>query len=226
MKMRRVIIFICLSIILSPSFVLSSSNSLDTSNVEWKVAVGDSITYTYTKFFDRFDTDRNGDPFSRLLTIVNTDSEVVNITVKRGLKIKAMIHNLPESGEDSQLVDIQLSFNGITTEVNQYVSFLVGVIVRETIDNESYWKALEVHQSEVGTSYNFTISEYVEGNEFIREYHSIYSWGGVELTKSKVNWKTGWSTHSYMILANKTHTLSEFEVTTDPLALVKSSQDS
>jgi len=171
---------------------------------EWKVKVGDSRTYTLSKYFDIRDVDGNGDPESKIYSVTKEDGTKENITWKKGTKYTI---NITALGDHS--ATFQLIFGNITS--NKRTSGIGGGHIRKTIDNKSYWEFKTIIDSYpfVGENVNYT----VEGNNYVKKLLRYTNYGVKYELISKRNWKTGWLTYSYEKTTNDTHTKWEEEIT-------------
>jgi hypothetical protein len=149
---------------------------------EWQVRVGDSITYTYQKFFDPFDMDGDENSDGQTWEVTDENDEVKEVTIKEGVELKIEIIAL------NHLPTIQRTIGGITSK--SYVS--EEVYVQKTIINQTYWE-------ESG--------ETLEGDLIVYNYTET---GSVSIRK--VNWKTGWTVYFYTKYSNATHVQLEGEL--------------
>jgi hypothetical protein len=198
---------------MSVSLATTSSSSFELPNFEWKVEVGDTMTYTFTKYFELGDLDGNGDLNSATAEIITADGKLVNITMTKGLKIKAEIMELGDYPK------IQLSFNEIPTKVNTYTDMLsYDYLVRKTVTNRTYWESLATTETFISGNNTFINTEYVEGSYFVTKTNRTHIAGVTAITITKYNWKTGWFTYLHSKSTDTIGSLGTFlevEITTN-----------
>jgi len=169
---------------------LSCSTALPQQDLEWKVKVGDTNTYTVDKIFDDDDLDGDGDKNTETSSMIDEDGESVEVVVKKGSTVKVTITEL------NDVPTVKFTWNGdVTTSEVTDPPFPT---VFKTVDNKTYWETL--------ADGNDTMS--VEGDLVIREIEFVVS----DLTMTtiyKTNWKTGWVTYLLLGAANATHTVVE-----------------
>jgi hypothetical protein len=171
--------------------------------LEWKVNVGDSMTYTISKFFDLRDSDGNGDPESTTIFVQNEAGEMVNVTYGKGSKYTVKITAL------NGLTTTQITWGSVVSKESISAGY-----VMKTIDNKSYWEEYAStisggNQSWLGTSSG---SVKVEGDYLVTS--TILDMNSTTLESIvKVNWKTGWYSYTYSKLSNSTDTINELETT-------------
>ena len=181
--------------------VVSTTNSTvkaTNETFEWKVKVGDSRTYTLSKYIDLEDSDGNGDTESETLSIQDEDGEMVNVTLRKDTKYTVEITAL--NGDATT----QTTYGNIVAkETTPYYN----KVVWKTIDNKTYWEEyVKMYSSALG---NVTI----EGNPTIIESDLDGPYGTTAESKRIWDWKTGWITYLYSKISNDTHTIFEQEIT-------------
>ncbi|PWI48807.1 hypothetical protein CEE45_04425 [Candidatus Heimdallarchaeota archaeon B3_Heim] len=206
--MRKASILLIVGIILSAPILSVSSTIFIEPKLDWKAAVGDSMTFHYTKYYDSFDSDGNRDPHSTILSIISSKGENVNISIKKGLKVRAVITELGDA-----LPSIQLSFNGISTAMRRYTEYFIfhGYVLVKTVDNQTYWDSKAIHTVESSPFSNHTLEISVEGENFVTRHFNVHNSGQISQSVHKRNWKTGWFTYIHSKNSNETHTLQEVE---------------
>ncbi|MHA2155461.1 MAG: hypothetical protein ACXABU_09020 [Candidatus Hodarchaeales archaeon] len=199
-----------LSLILSISSLNISAVILEDPEFEWKVSVGDSKTFVYKKYYNIFDTDGNGDPYSTNVTIANIDCDPVNITLKAGLKAKVEIIEL------EPIPKIQKTYDGILTPITDSLWIYVTHAMGKTVVNRTYWEDQSFQNVESDQFNNYTYAAYLDGDYFVESSEAVsknlpgLSFKGI----LKRNWKTGWFTYYHYKRQNETHTLMELEIST------------
>ena len=175
----------------------SSTAKATEETEEWKVKVGDSMTYTLSKYFDIRDIDGNGDPESKNYSVLKEDGTSENVILKKGTKYTVNITALDHSAT------FQLIFGNITSNKR---SSGMGDYLQKTIDNKSYWARKAIVDSlNIVDDTNYT----VEGNYYV-QWNFDSKDQGYEL---KRNWKTSWIAYLYEKVTNDTHTIREEEIT-------------
>lgn len=185
---------ILLFLVISTTSLTAKAND---ETEEWKVKVGDSMTYTLSKYFDIRDIDGNGDAESKNYSVLKEDGTSEDVILKKGSKYTVNITALNHSAT------FQLIFGNITS--NKRHSGM-GDYLQKTIDNKSYWEREAIVDSlNIFDDTNYT----VEGNYYVQwKFDSKDQ--GYEL---KRNWKTGWIIYLYEKVTNDTHTIREEEIT-------------
>ncbi|PWI48842.1 hypothetical protein CEE45_04600 [Candidatus Heimdallarchaeota archaeon B3_Heim] len=168
------------------------------SDLDWKVAVGDSMRYTFTKLFDLNDYDEDGSPYTQKISFVAENGSEIELSIREGSQLLCEIVTLDE------YATIQLTLDGIKSEPSEGG----GSFVTKTTDNRTYW---EEFAKQANTEFqNVT----VEGNLVV--YRSVDNWDDrTYYSMSKINWRTGWFSYIYQKEMNGTHTLTEMEVSTE-----------
>ncbi|MHA2112808.1 MAG: hypothetical protein ACXAC6_15880 [Candidatus Hodarchaeales archaeon] len=176
-------------------------NAGQLEGLEWKVKVGDRMTYTITKVYEMENWDGDDDPSIFTYPSLNSEGEEVNITRKVGNKIKVEIKELNEHAT------VQQTINGIKLPSEDD-----SLYVLPTTTNKTYWEDKVTEFSNV-TNHNMSL----DGNEVTEAILTTFNipfYGEVESLEIQIrNWKTGWLNYSYTrggSLMNST--LSEFEL--------------
>ena len=185
-----------ISIILITFFMISNDFSSATMQVdkEWKVKVGDSITYTLDKLYDESDSDGDGNKNTQTNEITDEDGNKVNVTTKKGSKMKVTITKL----NDVAAVNREWFDDGVISEETSDQS-----VVTKTVDDKAYWQE-EVIDMSVGDTEATT-----QGNLVILNTTSIEL--NIKTKFVKKNWKSGWKVYEYFKIFNKTYTDYELE---------------
>ena len=197
------------SALLVTFFFISSFASLGLINaveLEWKVAVGDSITFELTQYYDKSDGDGDGNINTHQFTITDENDHSVNITWTTGSKIKDTITQLNESG-----AYIKRTYDGKVTGKETKTT----VIVQKTVDNVTYWKE---YAQLITTS---TRNASVEGTLFVvEEKYILPPANDTFLETLKYDLPSGWLVYQYQKLYNSTTVIGEatFTKTTGGLA--------
>lgn len=154
----------------------SLSSGMELEELEWKVSVGDSLTYKLTQYFDKEDTDGDGNINTNLFEITDENGHLVNITWQIGSKIKDTITQLNDSG-----AWLKRTYDGkITSEERKYA-----LSVQKTTDNLTYW---EEHTQSLITPFR---NASADGDLVIVE-EEIAIGNNTLQNIFKFNWKTGW----------------------------------
>ncbi len=165
-------------------------------NLEWKVSVGDVKTFTYTKTYDLYDFDEDGNPNTQRMYVETENGTEIEITIKAGSTLSCEILALDD------YATIQITINGVKLDPSEGGG---GGIVMKTTDNKTYW---ETYASQASNEYQ-NVS--VEGNFVV--YSSVEEWSdGTYEYRSKFNWRTGWLESIYNKETNSTHLLREMEI--------------
>jgi hypothetical protein len=184
----------------------ASSGLIRAVELEWKVAVGDSITLELTQFYDNSDSDGDGNINTHRFTITDENDHSVNITWTAGSKIKNTISQLNDSG-----AYIKRTYDGKVTGKETRTT----LIVQKTVDNVTYW---EEYAQLITTS---TRNASVDGSLFIvEEKYIIPPVNDTLLEMLKYDLKSGWLVYQYQKLFNSTTVIGEstFTKTTGGLA--------
>ncbi|MHA1977655.1 MAG: hypothetical protein ACW98F_17100 [Candidatus Hodarchaeales archaeon] len=210
--LRKTIVTLFISMIFSSSLVNVSSTVNEVSEFEWMVAVGDSMTYTYTKCFDSDDSDKDGDMYSRIYSTTTSDGEPVEISIKKGVIIRV------EIWEIGLFARINVTLNGIPTGMDETESthFFHGFVVDMTVNSQAYWENKSFQYIDHSYS-DITIIEsaFVQGDYFLQVTNVTSNTGTYFLRIRKTNWKTGWFAYEYERYFNETHLIREYEISTE-----------
>jgi hypothetical protein len=179
--------------------IISSSNTaaLAQQELEWKVKVGDSMTYEFTKVYQNPDEDEDGDPNTRKIIFPDEDGNTREVFLKKGTILEIEIIKLNDGAT------IKNTFNGeITSEESTD-----NTMVMKTVDNKTYWEEYAKTKSVGDTEGS------VDGNLLVLETeYENYDTSTTEMI-FKVDWKTGWFTYRYQKHYNETDTIFEMELT-------------
>ena len=186
-----------ISTILLSLFVISincSSASIQ-SEKEWKVKVGDYITYTIEKLYDELDSDGDGNKNTQTNEVTDEDGNKVNVTIKKGSKMKVIITKL---NGDATVKKEWLDDEVISEETMDQSA------VAKTVDDKAYWQEevidMSVGDTEADVQGDLVIVNSTTTNLAINT-----------MSVREINWKTGWVTYEYFKIFNETHIDYEFE---------------
>ncbi len=203
----------CLLLFLS--FNLSVAQN-DSDIFEWKVNIGDSQTFRYSKYYDYEDFDGNGDYYSNTVPLYDVNGYRFNVTKQVGSTITIKI-----IGFESHLALLNVTYNNELTVQQKTIECDTGNFhmswapVLKTTTNRTYWEesAGSIEDSFGGN--NWTINTLLEGNIVIYSMNTTFEETGIAYElKSKSYWKTGWAFYFYEKESNSTFTFSEFEFST------------
>lgn len=186
-----------LSIYLLTFFVISLSNSaaLIIVDEEWKVKVGDSITYTIDKLYDELDFDGDGYKNTQTNEVTDEDGNNVNVTIKKNSRMKVTITKLNgDATVKREWPDARI----VSEETTDHTS------VKKTVDNKVHWQEKVIDMS-VGDTEAELQGDLVIVNT------TTTTMGTSTMTVVKINWKTGWRVYEYVKIYNETQTDYEFE---------------
>ncbi|MHA1993591.1 MAG: hypothetical protein ACW97Z_03555 [Candidatus Hodarchaeales archaeon] len=174
---------------------------------KWEVNEGDSMIYTYTKYYCSEDGD--GNPNTYILSVITEHNETVNLTIKKGLEIKVEILYLGEidpGGGFWGLVTLQGTYGNIVLKKSNITvdGLLMGAIVHPTVDNQSYWEERITEHDPSITNMS------IEGASIIFEEKSEN-----HLWREEWNWKSGWVTSHILSVTNSSDVVYECEISTN-----------
>lgn len=179
MRRNLLLIFAISMLLLSPS-----SGNISNEELEWKVSVGDSKTYTWTKIYIENDSSH------QLNYSGQYKGEEFNFTVTQGEKFEVLITELGEyHAKESFTYNSDLTigyFPSIT-----YFSFFI----RKSTENISYWEEYAQNLSEDTKDHYFNVV--INGNIITETLRSGIDWIGKNIVFEdtiKFNCKSGWRT--------------------------------
>ena len=171
-------------------------------NLEWKVAVGDVKTFTFTKLYDLNDYDGDGDPYTQSSFIELENGTEIDLKIRAGSTYSFEVLTLDE------YATLQATIDGYELGPMDSGSG----IVAKTVDNQTYW---EEYATQISGGYQ-NVS--VEGNLLVYQMRDTWNFGETQESIRKMNWKTGWLSYMYQKETNETHTISEMEIMTEGAA--------
>ena len=201
------------------SFLIISLNGTFVHGVEWdlewKVNVGDSQTYTFNNCFDDLDSDGDGDKSTQTITVTDEEGDSVNVTIKKGSTMKVEITELNEPPGEGVYsgATIKITYNGKVTTPAQADAYafcydwLGTSFVRKT-GNKSYW---EEQCSRYPEDRNCSF----DGDLIVFSAEQLeYPFTGERRWKyeCQLNWTTGWLFSVSCKRTNGTVTLMEYEL--------------
>ncbi|PWI49087.1 hypothetical protein CEE45_02790 [Candidatus Heimdallarchaeota archaeon B3_Heim] len=203
MQIKSRVLIVFLLFLLFGHLYLSSANSDD---LEWRVNVGDTMTYVYTKVYGYNVSDP--DPtYVKYMSVTAINGTPVELAYTSGTKFSVEIIQI-----EGQYATTQITMDGVTYEP-EYGSF-----VSQTTDNLTYWEDLVRRQNSSSSFLNANIS--FDGYEYIIEGLIFFpqlneSWKSIY----KRNWKTGWYTYIHVVqdqnISGELVVISELELMID-----------
>ncbi|MHA2155462.1 MAG: hypothetical protein ACXABU_09025 [Candidatus Hodarchaeales archaeon] len=210
-SLRQFTLHLCVWLILSASIVTGSAIIKEDPDFEWRVAVGDSMTYNYNEYFDLDDRDKDGSMYSQIYYTSTSDGEPVNISIKKGLIIRVEIWKL------GLTAFINVTLNGILTGMDEIDSlyFFHGFVIDMTVNSQAYWENKSFQNIDHSIPDTTIIdSAFVQGDYFVQVINVTSNSGTNLLRIRKTNWKTGWFAYENERIFNETHLIREYEIST------------
>ncbi|MFX0152481.1 MAG: hypothetical protein ACFFAJ_16960 [Candidatus Hodarchaeota archaeon] len=207
-KRTHILIIIIFLFLIIP---LSSSSALSLHELEWKVKIGDSKTYTVDKYFDDTDFDGDGDKYKQTVEVTDEDGERVDVVLEKGTTLKVTITDL----NDIATVKFTCDSNVTTGETSILLPSLFALpaqsMVAKTVDNKKYWENLAENKHGMSVEGDFVVIEDILTDLTLDPE--------TEITVKRRNWKTGWVTYVHRKITNWTDTIAEIEFSTEAAGL-------
>ena len=170
-------------------------------NIEYRVQIGDSQTYIFTKVYSYFSIP----PYEFQMIGVREEGGFVVITIREGTTLTYTITSIPRSG----LILGTRTYNGnITLQEESFIPF-----IRKTVTNRSY--LVEYCNYYGNNSSEFIISGNLITQEILFVNQSLQTNQGIINVNTTLvdiwNWKTGWQVYQLIKQYNSTTTFYEEE---------------
>ncbi len=198
-KPRLLTIFL-LCFLLSSFFPVSGT----VPDMEWKVSLGDTMNYVFTKVYSYNISDATT-TYVHYMPVQAMNGSSVSLAYTNGTKFSIEVTEL-----EDRFSNCLLTVKGITYKA------ALGSFVDQTTDNLTYWETL-VGTKDLGA---LKANASLDGEEFILEELRIISqYNQTQKFVFKKNWKTGWLTYSHRIhyqnVSGEHVVISEVELMTE-----------
>ncbi len=167
-NLLKTVFFTCMCILISLSLFSQASAVNIIVDLEWKVCVGDSKTYTVSELFEEADIDGNGDPATVKKTIIDIDNNTVEVVLMEGSTLTVEVIALNESAF------IQVTYNKNVTAKTRLDT---GIFLQKTTEDRAYWE--QVAKENSGCRVNgdlFTLKQTINGIDSVKKYNMTSGW--------------------------------------------------
>ncbi|MHA2253766.1 MAG: hypothetical protein ACXAD7_25625 [Candidatus Kariarchaeaceae archaeon] len=137
-------------------------------DLEWKVSVGNSKTYTVSELFEEADLDGNGDPTTVKKTVIDINNNTVEVVLMKGSTLTVEVIALNKSAF------IQVTYNKNVTAKTRLDT---GIFLQKTTEDWAYWE--QVAKENSGCKVNgdlFILKQTINGIDSVKKYNMTSGW--------------------------------------------------